>query len=96
MSAGSSTTTNTAGTKGTKARGGAQLLVGQTFRKLKLTAGERPFAVVSVDTEADTASGWLMLDPVADGQDQLLKELGVQSADRLRPCYITVRTDLVR
>lgn len=90
-------TTSTAGTKTPpKARPGAQVYVGQTLRKIRLTAGERPFAVVSVDPEADTASGWLMVDPVADAEDGLLKALGVQAADRRRPCYITVRTDLVK
>lgn len=93
-------TTSTAGTKGKarpapRARVG-EVYVGQTFRKLRLAAGERPFAVVTVDTEKDTASGWLLVDPLADAEDPLLKQLGIQSADRRKPCYITVSTNLVR
>lgn len=64
--------------------------VGQTLRTLPLTAGPRPFAVVVAHTDTETASGWLFPDPVQDGADPLLKELGVQSQDRLKPCYITV------
>lgn len=73
-----------------------QVFTGQTFRRLRLTAGDRPFAVVVVDTETDRASGWLMVDPAADAEDPFLKECGVQAADRKKPCYITVPTDLVR
>lgn len=79
-----------------KAASSAQVYVGQTFRKLRLAAGERPFAVVAVDPERDTASGWLMVDPQQDAEDPLLKELGVQAADRKKPCYITVPTDRVK
>lgn len=70
--------------------------VGQTFRMLRLTAGVRPFAVVVVHTDAGRASGWLMVDPQADAEDPLLKELGVQAADRKKPCYITVPTDWLK
>jgi hypothetical protein len=70
--------------------------VGQTLRKIRLAAGERPFAVVCVDLTADRASGWLFVDPVADENDPLLRELGVQAADRRKPCYITVPTDMIR
>lgn len=70
--------------------------VGQTFRKIQLTAGWRPFAVVSVDTAACWASGWVMVDPQADGEDPLLKQQGIQAADRKRPCYITVPTDMLK
>jgi len=72
------------------------VLVGQTFRKILLQAGWRPFAVVSVDTDRDLASGWLFPDPDADMADPLLKQLGIQAADRRRACYITVRTDLLK
>ena len=70
--------------------------VGQTFRMLKLQAGLRPFAVVKVNTEADTASGWLFPDPDADMADPLLKSLGIQAAARRQACYITVGTDLLK
>jgi hypothetical protein len=70
--------------------------VGQTFRKLRLSAGERPFAVVFVDVSLDRASGWLFPDPAVDGDDTLLKELGVQAPDRRKPCYITVPTNWLR
>lgn len=74
----------------------AEVYVGQTFRRLQLQAGLRPFAVVSVDTDADRASGWLMVDPRADAEDPLLKEAGIQAADRQKPCYITVPTDWLK
>lgn len=98
-SVGSFTTMSTASTKrpaAKKAGGSPPVYVGQTFRKVRLSAGERPFVVVSVDTDRDTASGWLFPDPSQDGEDLLLKELGIQSADRKRACYITVATDLVK
>jgi len=88
-------TTSTAGTR-QKTRAGSGVLVGQTFRQLRLEAGLRPFAVVVVDTDKDLASGWLFPDPWQDGNDPILRDLGVQAADRRRPCYITVPTDLVR
>lgn len=93
--------TNTQPTKGTPrprpSRPGSGVLVGErTFRQLKLSAGLRPFAVVTVDTDKDRASGWLMPDPTVDGEDPLLKELGVQAQDRRKPCYITVPTDWLR
>ena len=89
---------STAGTKGkaTKAPRGTEVLVGQTFRKLKLEAGWRPFAVVRVDVERDRASGWLFVDPDLDANDLLLREQGIQAAARRQPCYITVPTDLVK
>lgn len=98
MSAASSTTTNTAGTKRPAPRTPkpSQVYTGQTFRKLRLIAGERPFAVVSVDTDADTASGWVFPDPRLDAEDPLLREAGVQAADRRKPCYITVPTDWLK
>lgn len=74
----------------------ADVYVGQTFRTLQLQAGPRPFAVVVVHTDVDRVSGWLMPDPRTDGADPLLKELGIQAADRLRPCYITVPVDLLK
>lgn len=91
-------TTSTRGTKPALRPRAAdsQVYVGQTFRRLQLAAGVRPFAVVSVDTDADRASGWLMVDPDADGSDPLLKELGVQAQDRRKPCYITVPTDWLK
>jgi hypothetical protein len=97
-------TTSTAGTKAQPVRKPVQrtppspgtVFVGQTLRKIRLAAGERPFAVVSVDTEADRASGWLFVHPDQDADDPLLKELGVQAADRRKPCYITVSTNLVK
>ena len=93
-------TMSTAGTKAgrpvPRAPATNQVFVGQTLRKVRLVAGERPFAVVSVDTEADRASGWLFIDPVADANDPLLRELGVQAQDRRHPCYITVSTNLVK
>ena len=92
----STATTKTPAKAVPKARANNQVYVGQTLRKIRLTAGERPFAVVSVDPDADTASGWLMVDPQADAEDGLLKSLGIQAADRRRPCYITVGTDLVK
>lgn len=94
-------TTSTAGTKPrpagrATASSDARVYVSQTLRKIRLAAGERPFAVVSVDTAADTASGWLFVDPAADADDPLLKSQGLQAADRRRPCYITVSTNLVK
>lgn len=91
-------TTSTAGTKKPqRARPTpGTVLVGQTFRKLKLTAGWRPFAVVAVDTDNDRASGWVMVDPSQDAEDPLLKTQGIQAADRKRPCYITVPTDWLK
>jgi len=72
------------------------VFVGQTFRKFRLLAGDRPFAVVSVDVAADQASGWLMVDPTQDAEDPFLKQVGIQAADRKRPCYITVPTDRLK
>ena len=92
----SSTTTNTAGTKGKSPNRPGGVLIGQTFRMLRLEAGLRPFAVVSVDTDNDRASGWVFPDPWQDGNDPILRDLGVQAADRRRPCYITVPTDSLR
>lgn len=92
-------TMSTAGTKSrptSRRPSDSQILVGQTFRKLQLTAGLRPFAVVAVDVERDTVSGWLLLDPTADSEDPFLKEQGIQAADRKRPCYITVPTDMLK
>lgn len=89
-------TTSTAGTKRPKPGTPNNIYVGQTFRTLQLKAGPRPFAVVVVDVENDRASGWLMLDPQADRDDPLLKEAGIQAADRQKPCYITVRTDQLK
>ena len=79
-----------------KATKPGEVFVGQTLRKIRLAAGERPFAVVSVDTATDRASGWLFVNPQEDGNDPLLKELGVQADARLKPCYITVSTNLIR
>lgn len=92
-------TTNIAGTKGKPAprvRPATEILVGQTFRKLRLSAGWRPFAVVSVDTSSDRASGWLFLDPERDAHDEFLRQQGIQAAARRQPCYITVPTDLIK
>lgn len=89
-------TTSTAGTKARPSKPGSGVFVGQTFRKLRLAGGERPFAVVVVYPETDKAAGWLFPDPAVDGNDPFLKECGIQAADRLKPCYITVPTDLVR
>lgn len=90
-------TTSTAGTRGKprEVRPG-DAYVGQTFRTIQLQAGPRPFAVVVAHTENETASGWLFPDPTQDGADPLLKECGVQAADRLRPCYITVPVSLLK
>lgn len=102
MSVGSSTTTSTAGTKSvpkarpTKPGTPFAVVIPQTLLKLKLTNGVRPFAVVTVDTNADRASGWVMVDPHADSEDPLLKAQGIQAADRKRPCYITVPTDWLK
>ena len=74
----------------------ADILLEPTLRKIQLDHGLRPFAVVSVDPDRDRASGWLSVDPIADSADSLLKSLGVQAADRQKPCYITVPTDLVK
>jgi hypothetical protein len=91
-------TTSTAGTKarGTPRAPANTVYPGQTFRRLQLTAGMRPFAVVAVDTATDRASGWVMVDPHQDGEDPLLKAQGIQAADRKRPCYITVPTDWLK
>lgn len=101
MSGGLFMTTSTAGTKpGTPApRAPARpntVYVGQTFRTLHLAGGPRPFAVVCVDPDADRASGWLMVNPEQDGEDPYLRELGIQAADRRKPCYITVPTDRLK
>lgn len=89
-------TTNTAGTKKPAAKHPNTILVGQTFRKVALESGMRPFAVVEANVDDDTASGWLFPDPKLDGNDPLLRALGIQAEDRRRPCYITVRTHLVK
>lgn len=92
-------TTSTAGTRGKpvpRPARPADVYVGQTLRTLQLTGGPRPFAVVVVHTDIDRASGWLFPDPGVDGADPYLKELGIQAADRLKPCYITVPTSRLK